>query len=428
MASIAKNKNGTRRILFVHPDGRRPAVRLGKVSQRTAESVKNRVEQLLEALTFNRPMETDLMQWVAALEPSLAGKLARAGLIPNPEAKPAATLGPFLDSYIVGRTDVKPLTTRHLNDARRDLVAYFGEDKPLADVTPGDADDYRLHLLGRLGDNTVRRKCGRAKQFFRAAVRRRLIAENPFADMKGCGVQANRARDYFLTRLDAQKVSDACPDSQWRLLFALSRYGGLRCPSEHLALRWVDVDWNSDRFTVHSSKTEHHEGKGSRTVPIFPELRPYLNQVWDEAEPGTEFVITRYRDSNSNLRTTLSKIIRRAGLEPWPKLFHNLRATRETELAQTYPLHVVCNWIGNSTTVATKHYLQVTDGHFEQAITSNEKAAHNPAQSMHETSGNKQNSGPPENKKHPVLLGVSSHCDYLPVRQVPPDGLEPSTL
>ena len=32
-------------------------------------------------------------------------------------------------------------------------------------------------------------------------------------------------------------------------------------------------------------------------IPIFPELRPYLEAVWDEAEPGTEFVITGCRDS-----------------------------------------------------------------------------------------------------------------------------------
>ena len=32
MASIARDKNGCRRILFVAPDGKRPTIRLGKVS------------------------------------------------------------------------------------------------------------------------------------------------------------------------------------------------------------------------------------------------------------------------------------------------------------------------------------------------------------------------------------------------------------
>ncbi|MGD9724021.1 MAG: hypothetical protein AB7O59_21705 [Pirellulales bacterium] len=80
-----------------------------------------------------------------------------------------------------------------------------------------------------------------------------------------------------------------------------------------------------------------------------------------------------YRDAGQNLRTQLERIIRRAGLEPWPKLFQNLRSTRETELAESFPMHVVCEWIGNSAAVAAKHYLQVTDEHFEQAAQSEAK-------------------------------------------------------
>lgn len=129
-------------------------------------------------------------------------------------------------------------------------------------------------------------------------------------------------------------------------------------------------------MTVRSPQTEHHEGRESRLVPLFPELRPHLEGAFDAAEPGTEFVITRYRDKNSNLRTQFERIIRKAGLQPWPKPFQNLRSTRETELAESFPIHVVCAWIGNSQAVATKHYLQVTDDHFEAACT----ALHNPVQ------------------------------------------------
>jgi len=64
----------------------------------------------------------------------------------------------------------------------------------------------------------------------------------------------------------------------------------------------------------------------------------------------------------------IEKIIARADLKPWPKLFQNLRATRETELAEPYPIQVVCEWIGNSQAVAKRHYLQVTETHFAQAI------------------------------------------------------------
>ena len=194
---------------------------------------------------------------------------------------------------------------------------------------------------------------------------------NPFADLKA-SVQANKGREYFVTHEMAQKVLNACPDAEWRLIFALSRYGGLRCPSEHLQLKWGDVDWAKSRIVVHSPKTEHHPNGESRVIPIFPELRPYLVEVFDQAvlEGGdvrNQSVITRYRERNCNLRTQLERIIGRAGLEPWPKLFQNLRSTRETELAEDWPIHVVCAWIGNSQAVAKKHYLQVTEDHLAKA-------------------------------------------------------------
>jgi hypothetical protein len=52
------------------------------------------------------------------------------------------------------------------------------------------------------------------------------------------------------------------------------------------------------------------------------------------------------RDGTVNWRTKLLRIIRKAGLKPWPKLFHNLRASRQNELMQQFPIHVVRQWLG----------------------------------------------------------------------------------
>src|SRR5262249_44421107 len=81
--------------------------------------------------------------------------------------------------------------------------------------------------------------------------------------------------------------------------------------------------------------------------------------------------------TNQNLRTPLARIIQRTGLTPWPKLFHNLRASRQTELVGHYPIHTVCAWLGNTAAVAAEHYLQVTEEHYRCA-------AQNPAQSAAE--------------------------------------------
>jgi integrase len=191
----------------------------------------------------------------------------------------------------------------------------------------------------------------RARQFFRSAVRSRVIHSNPFDDVKPPS-QVNDNRKHFVSREIAKAVLDACPDVEWRLIVALCRYGGIRRPSELLLLRWAEVFWERGRLLVHSPKTEHLEGGAERWVPIFPELRLYLADAFDHAKLGTAFVGTRYRDTNVNLRTQFMGIIRRAGAAPWPKLYQNLRASRETELAAAYPLHVVCAWIGKSALIA----------------------------------------------------------------------------
>jgi hypothetical protein len=66
--------------------------------------------------------------------------------------------------------------------------------------------------------------------------------------------------------------------------------------------------------------------------------------------------------------TQLCRIIRKAELTPWPKLFQNLRSTRATELAAEFPAHVAAESMGHSTVVADKHYWRVTDADFEKAV------------------------------------------------------------
>src|SRR5262249_57784702 len=133
--------------------------------------------------------------------------------------------------------------------------------------------------------------------------------------------------------------------------------------------------------------------------------------------------------SNANLRTTFTKIIRRAGEKPWPKLFHNLRASRETELAAEYPIHVVCEWIGNTAAIAAKHYLTVREEDYERAAQSGAKPgapeAHFPAQQV--AAGNGEDAKKTTQAESDTNLMPLSGCrgDYLPLCPVPPRGIEP---
>jgi len=146
---------------------------------------------------------------------------------------------------------------------------------------------------------------------------------------------------------------------------------------------------------------------------MFPELRPYLDDVWklakeavlalDSKERAKVHVITRYRDANSNLRTQLERIIARAGLKPWPKLFQNLRATRATELAAEYPAHVAADCLGHSTMVAQKHYWRTTDADFDKATSELPEALHEAVQSASVS----ECSEPSDSAENLAMCGIS---------------------
>lgn len=109
-----------------------------------------------------------------------------------------------------------------------------------------------------------------------------------------------------------------------------------------------------------------HTGE-ARDTPLFPELKQRLLDVRKCTPLDAEYVINRYRNPEGNIRSTFLKLLKRANIEPRPKLLQNLRSTRQTELTETYPQHVVCAWLGNTEKVAEGHYLQVTQEHFEPA-------------------------------------------------------------
>lgn len=54
----------------------------------------------------------------------------------------------------------------------------------------------------------------------------------------------------------------------------------------------------------------------------------------------------------------MTRLCIKAGIEPWPKIFQNLRSTRQTILEQHYPRGTVCAWMGNTDDIAEAHYVQ----------------------------------------------------------------------
>jgi len=366
MASVSKDKGGYR-IQWVGANSVRHTLRLGAwgIDKAGAHSIKARIESLQANLITGDAPKPDLAAWLRDLPDDFHEAIASRGLTASRATTRKHTLGDLLKAYF-GNLTVKPGTVLAYKQARRSLEGHFGEARTLASIKVLDADEWVKALRGSgLASATQAKRIKIAKAIFARGVRWGMLAESPLADVKA-GSQRNADRAAFVSRTDIAKVLEVC-DPEWRAIIALSRFGGLRCPTEVQALRWGDVDWDAGRMRVRSTKTEHHEGGEARYCPIFPELLPHLREAFEHAEERAVFVVSRYRGDNANLRTQFIRLLESAGVKRWPRIFHNMRASRQTELAAEFPLVDVCSWLGNSPTVAAGHYLQATDENFKQA-------------------------------------------------------------
>ena len=424
MASIICDKNGRRRIQFVK-DGKRKTIRLGKCTAKTANTIRIHIEEILTAKAAGQPVPINTAQWLGNIDDTLHARLAKVGIIDARREASSTTIGDLVHALIAERPNMKRFTKKNILQAKQKMLAFFGQ-RPMQEVTHADAVAFQNHLIAQgYVEATYRRTLGYGRQFWNAATEQGLYTgRNPFNRIS-TNVRGNPERKRFIGRDITNRVIEAAPDAQWRLIIALARYGGLRTPSETLALKWEHINWEQGRITVPSPKTEHHAGKDCRIIPLFPELHPLLMEAFEQAEPGVPWVITRYRPPSCNLRTQFERILNRAGVSPWPKLFHNLRASRATELCNEYPAHVVADWLGHSENIAREFYLTVNDEHFARATG---KAAQKAAQLTAEMDGNALQTHTGVIQERPILRGFSDACDAVQPNPVRPAGVEPATF
>lgn len=380
MAYLGTKPTGGRFVQVDGRDGRRKTIGLGVIGQRKAEQVRHYIEDLVAARQTGTTPEPKTRQWLATIDGKLRRRLVALSLAePGAAQAELGTLGPFLDVCLNRkRKTVKPQTMPRLEQARDSMVAFFTSGCALHSITDADAEDFQAWLRNEaphrrrrgefkgLAEATVGKRCKDAREFFKYAVQLRLIEHNPFTTIK-CATPGTR-RHAYITQQDAQSVMAQLPDASWRLLFALARWGGLRVISEPRALRWEDVDWTPGHETllVRSPKTEHLDGHESRRIPLTTEVLEPMREVFDQAQEGEPLVLPWLTSrSSASLRNPLMKAIARSGVKVWPRLWHNLRSTRQTELERDMPTHVVCTIMGNSESVANRHYLQVTEEDFD---------------------------------------------------------------
>ncbi len=193
------------------------------------------------------------------------------------------------------------------------------------------------------GTNTITLKSPKTKRYGKGTRRVPIFVE--------IEVSVGVAEKDYVEEASIQATIDCLPADKldWKLLFAFARYVGCRMPSEIEKLSWDDIDWEANTILIRSPKT------GNRRVPTFSEIQSLLFKQASAVPDGTVYVFPKQR-THSNLATTAKKYVQKAEVEPWSEFWNSVRASRETDLMDSHGLRRACAWIGNSPSIAMKHY------------------------------------------------------------------------
>lgn len=366
--SLNRDKQGRWRIDYRFK-GKNTSLRLGaNASRRAAEAFFREFEVLYRCRKHGTPLPPETQRWLVEMDEETHSRLAERGLADA--RSPKVGLVEFLEGHFAARLEtgeVAKSTMRVWNRAVRWATRYFGKDARLDGLGCQEFQAFHKFLLsqkGRCGQgfssNTANKMCGVLSQALNAAVRDGLLPRNPAAGAVKTTAGYNRQNEEYVGVDSIRRLIavSTCPEE--RLLLGLSRFAALRIPSEVRNLRWEDLKpceaTRTGVLRVESPKTARY-GKPERVVPVCSDLL----ELFEDARKGSEseFILPRLR-KHSNLQMVVLRLRKEAGVAPWRRITHNLRASCLTDWRMHFPDVQVAGWAGHSPAILT-HYYSRTD-------------------------------------------------------------------
>ena len=313
MAGISLNKRGKYRIRFTL-DGKEREMQLSTADEKTAQTICNMVERLVEQKQTGEPNRL-LSNWLKDIPDDLRQRLERAGLV-EPKPKPK-TIRDIIDRF-KDRKDVEPATLLTYDKISSNLTEFFGSDCLLESIDTEQAARFYDWLKKRYAEATAKRRINLTKQFFMEAVRLDWIIKNPFRFCKGGDVVNKEKWQYFPVDV-ISKALDEITNKEHRAQIALMRFAGVRGASELYQMDWTPetIRWSSGSgtgsITILADKTKKHEGKDSRNIPLNPVLESCLRDLFDSANEGQLKMFPKMRKT-SNPGNWIKKAFRLVGI------------------------------------------------------------------------------------------------------------------
>lgn len=371
--------NGSWSIRFVDENGIRRSVCLGKkFSKKTAVEAKQTIEALMDARNNSQQPDKRVVVWLETATAEIRAKFAKVGLI---QQVTIVTLGGLWDAFEAEDRGIKERTKENYRTVRKSFFAFFRPDDPISRLTKEAILEWKRYLESKYETATVSNAIVKTKCLLNWATdEKELFAKSPGKGIRK-GSFVNKNKDFTIEMPLFEKLLEQCRTQEQRTLLTLARIGGLRIPSEIAGLTWADVQWDKDTFFIKSPKTERH-GKDGRFVPLWEPIRRELQALRAESEyTAKNDPVFPGRNGNSNFRTRIEAIQKRAGIPLIPRFFDNCRASRSMEVFDKYGAFRESEWIGHSNGVAMQHYFKMKNSDYSDAVEDERFEEENPMDS-----------------------------------------------
>lgn len=367
MATLYKRSKGVYRIQF-RTEKRRGSITV-RGSKAEAETLRGYISRLVDYKKRGLRPSADVLDWLRDLSAEFRVELAELGLVEL--GRVGGSVSDLVDYATRQLSELEERSRINYAQYAKSLKEYFGAGRPIGSISAGDAKEFRKWLgeKGRIdpergySPGSISKRIKYARQIFELAIAKEWLDRNPFRGIR-VKVPIDDSRRYFVSKELTAKVLEELSSDEDRLVFALGRFAGFRIGSEIRSLRWQDVNFETRLLRVGDKKR-----KRVRTCPIFVELSPFIDRLWESAEPGADFVCPRFRSSTDQaFKSRVFKALTRLSIEAWPDLFLNLRRSRATEVVEQFGIKAESEWIGHGVEVSLRHYQLIEQATIDRAV------------------------------------------------------------
>ena len=239
-------------------------------------------------------------------------------------------------------------------------------DRPLADTTLGNLQDFQTALAQNRKPGSVNTMMSALRSVFAMAHRKGYIRSNPCAEINdlpnpnrsGTASALNRR---ILTRTEVARLLEAARPGRDFALYLMLYHTGCRV-SEALALRWEDL--NLEGLLPTLAVRQGKGGKG-RVIRLSERLRETLIELrpQDAAPDGLVFSTRTGRPiARNNAWTSLRSAARRAGIDRdiSPHWFRHAHASHALDGGA--PVQSVKETLGHASLATTSVYVHARNG------------------------------------------------------------------